>query len=136
MDGKKVKKRAHSLDPLTTPLHLFGWSVLRKLILRFVLPCSHPYYYPYGTHNIVLEQDPYGYFRVQFYHYYNVKNERIDIPIEQQYYDMCALDHFLFENHVLYYTFHGRIIRPPFFCFTPVKATVATTATTPYGVLT
>lgn len=117
MDGRKVKRKIHSLESLTTPLHLFGWPVLRKIILRFAPPSPHPYYFPYAIHNITLEQDLYGYFRIQFYHYYNVKNERIEIPLEQQYYDLCALDQFLFEHPVLYYAFYGRILRPPFLCF-------------------
>lgn len=133
MDGSKVKRKYHSLEPLQTPLYLYGSHVLRKLILRFAPPSYHRYYYPYGAHNVVIEQLPppplfdtsanalnvYPQFRIQFYHYYNVKNERVDIPLEQQYYDFCAVEQFLYQHPVLYHAFHGRILRPAFASFAP-----------------
>ena len=93
--------------------HLSCGVVVRKLVFYFA-PIHHPYYYPYGEHNIVLEQTNEGYVRVQFYHYYNVKNERVDIPLPQQYYDFCALEQLLYQHPILYYSFYTRLLRPFF----------------------
>jgi hypothetical protein len=123
MDGSKVKRSIHELDPLLAPLSLYGSHVLRKLILRFVSPPRHLYYYPYGNHNVVIEQShtlrPFS-FHIQFYHYYNVKNEKVEIPLEQKFYDYCAVEQFLFQYSVLYHAFHRRLLRPSFPSFSPL----------------
>ena len=113
--GHKVKKRLSSLDWLLNYIQTYG-SNLRKLIIRFSHPTYDPYYYPYQHHNIVLEQN-HGLYGVQFYHYYNVKNERVDIPVQQCYYDYCALEQLLFQHPILYYSFYVYLLRPPFLSY-------------------
>ena len=110
-NGKRVIKSISSLDWLF--YHISCGLSIRKLIFYFT-PIHHPYYYPYGKHNIVLEQTNELYFRVQFYHYYNVKNERVDIPPPQQYYDFCALEELLYQHPILYYSFYVKLLRPSF----------------------
>ena len=110
-NGKRVIKSISSLDWLF--YHISCGLSIRKLIFYFT-PIHHPYYYPYGKHNIVLEQTNELYFRVQFYHYYNVKNERVDIPPPQQYYDFCALEQLLYQHPILYYSFYVKLLRPSF----------------------
>ena len=114
MDGKRIKSNSTSIQSLETQLQHHGSPVLRMLILHFIHPTYHSYYYPYRNHNIVLEKQKDDTFRIQFHHYYNVNNERIDIPIQQQYYDYCALEHFLFQRPILYETLYGRLIVPSF----------------------
>lgn len=117
--AQRIKKKICFLEPLLSSITQYGVHTLRKLILRFSgasRPSYDPYYYPYHIHNIVIERvehDPY-YFRIQFYHYYTVTNQRIDIPYEQQYYDYCALEHFLYQHPILYHAFYLPLIRPTF----------------------
>lgn len=121
--GIKIKKSISSFCWLLHHLSFHSQYTIRKLIFHFAKPVYHSHYYPYGKHNIVLEQTQEQSFRVQFYHYFNVKNERVDIPIQQQYYDFCALEQLLFQHPILYYSFYSKLFLPTFPCYN-----------TPYGI--
>lgn len=125
VNGRRIRKKIHSLDPLLALMNPYGAYTLRKLILRFTRSSYDSYYYPYKNHNIVLERIPYDprHFRIQFYHYYTVLNERIDIPPLQQYYDYCALEHFLYQHPILYQAFYTLLIRPVFSPVVPIPYT-------------
>lgn len=112
----RIKKKIHMLDSLLAKVNQYGPYTLRKLILRFTRSSYDHYYYPYKNHNIVLERISYdpSRFRIQFYHYYTVLNDRIDIPLLQQYYDYCALEHFLYQHPILYQAFYAILVRPVF----------------------
>lgn len=112
--GYKVKKKMSSLDWLLHHIHTYGADTLRKLIIRFVHPTYDRYYYPYQNHNIVLEKFHERFYSVQFYHYYDIKNERVDIPVQQCYYDYCALEQLLFQHPILYYSLYMQLRRPSF----------------------
>jgi hypothetical protein len=113
MDGRKLKFRMDSIHWLETHLHLHGLQSVRSIIFSFANPRYHSYYYPYSIHNIVLEKIS-NFLVPHFYHYYNVKNERIDIPLQQQFYDFCAIEQFLFQHPILYYNIYANLMRPPF----------------------
>lgn len=119
INSPRIKKKIHALDPLLRHVARHGLYTLRKLILRFTRPSYDPYYFPYRVHNIVLERihspGPNPHFRIQWYHYHDVQNRRIDIPYEQQYYDYCALEHFLYQHPVLYEAFYLALQRPNFY---------------------
>jgi hypothetical protein len=118
MDGKKLRFNISSIHWLENHLHLHGIHSVKSIIFRFVNPRHLSVYYPYSIHNIVLERM--SYFLIpHFYHYYNVKNERIDIPLQQQYYDFCAIEQFLYQHPILYYHIYVNLMRPPFLSFTP-----------------
>ena len=112
--GRKIKKSISLLGWLVHHLSFYSPHTIRKIIFHFAKPVYHPYYYPYEKHNIVLEQTKEFAFRFQFYHYINVKNERVDIPIQQQYYDFCALEQLLFQHPILYYSFYNKLFLPFF----------------------
>jgi hypothetical protein len=131
MNGTRIRKKIHLLDPLLAQVKEYGPYTLRKLILRFTRSTYDSYYFPYQAHNIVLERthyDPY-YFRIQFYHYYTVLNECITIPPLQQYYDYCALEHFLYQHPVFYQAFYAILLRPMF----PTLFSSSSSAPQPHG---
>jgi hypothetical protein len=113
MNGSKVKNNINALHWLETHLHLYGLKSVKSIIFRFRNPSYLSHYYPYSIHNIVLEKIS-NFLVPHFYHYYNVKNERIDIPLQQQFYDFCAIEQFLYQHPILYYKIYTNLMRPPF----------------------
>jgi hypothetical protein len=115
-DGKKVKAPIDRLPWLQKEMVERGISVIRRIIFQFNHRTYHRYYYPYAIHNIVIERyntlSGRPLFSIQFYHYYNTKNERIDIPPQQQYYDYWALEQFLYPHTVLYHMIFPSLVRP------------------------
>lgn len=116
VNGTRIRKKIHLLDHLLIQVNRYGPYTLRKLILRFTRSTYDSYYYPYQIHNIVLDRIPYdpSHFRIQFYHYYTVDNQRVDIPLLQRYYDYCALENFLYQHPALYQAFYTSLVRPVF----------------------
>lgn len=118
--GRKIRYSIASIYWLESHLHLHGLQDIQRIIFRFFNPRYHSYYYPYSVHNIVLEKTS-NFIIPHFYHYYNVKNERIDIPPQQQFYDYCAIEQFLFQHPILYYTLYVNLMRPPFVSYQPLS---------------
>jgi len=111
---KKTKKPITELTWLEDHLRHEGIHSLRRLLFQFDRP-SLSYYFPYSAHNVVLEKIPPCYhFEYRFYHYYTVQNERVDIPSEQQYYDVCAIRYLFYQRPILFYYLFDFLNEPVF----------------------
>jgi hypothetical protein len=69
-------------------------------ISRIVFIFSHGIGYPYGNHSITMERQPYG-FRIQFYHFYNAFNQRIDFSMNEKIHDFNVMIELLYAEEPL-----------------------------------
>lgn len=111
VNGNKIKKNIEFIHILENFIMYSGIHNIKKIIFDFYIYPST--YFPYGAHNIVLENNRYNnHFNIIFYHYYNSYNQRIDIPIQQHHYDFNALLNYLNYNTILYCYLTTHITNP------------------------
>ena len=90
----------HTIQQITllaTYIKLYGIFAIHKIIFEFA-PSS---YYSHGYHNIVLYNTGNHSFMVQFYHYYNSRNQLHVLHEDCQKHDYHTLIHFLYHNPAL-----------------------------------
>ena len=110
---KNVHTYIKYLHILETHLRTYGLHFITKIIFYFV---KNPVY-PSGIHTITLEKkiiNGTSWFVVVFFHYYNARNQLVDMKIEQCIFDYTALLQYISPIKGLHD--HLKIIQPSFAC--------------------
>jgi hypothetical protein len=112
-DGKKLKKRIEHFYLVEEYIYLHGTYTIKKIIFDFIILNRKTTYFPYGIHNIVIENlFDNNKFKVNFYHYYNCLNERIEFSKEQYQKDYYIMMKLLESTYCIYYYLGQHIIYP------------------------
>ena len=113
-NGEKLKKEIYHFYLVEEYIYHHGTHTIKKIIFDFNILNQNREYFPYGIHNIIIENTFINnWFTIHFYHYYNCLNEKRNIPIEQQKTDYYIIQRFLSSTYCIFY-YLGRWIMNPF----------------------
>jgi len=113
-NGEKLKKTICHFYLVEEYIYHHGTHTIKKIIFDLYHSSQTIEYFPYGIHNIVIENTfNNNWFRINFYHYYNCSNQRIDISINQQKTDYYTIHRLLSSTYCIFY-YLGRWIINPF----------------------
>lgn len=112
-DGKKIKNTIEHFYLIEEYVYHHGTHTIKKIIFDLYHSYQTREYFPYGIHNIVIQNlFINNWFSVIFYHYYNCSNQRIDLSIEQQQKDYYTIMQLLSSTYCIYYYLGQWIINP------------------------
>ncbi len=103
-NGKKVKNSIEHFYWVEEYVYHHGTHTIKKIIFDLYHSSQTTEYFPYGIHNIVIENsfNINNGFNVIFYHYYNCSNQRINISINQQKTDFYIIMKLLSSTYCIY----------------------------------
>lgn len=90
----QLNKTYSHICSINHEIFYYGLHRIRKIVFYFK---TMPKEFPYGIHPIILEKEKER-FRVVLYHYYNAKNQRMEMYDEQQQIDYKALIAYLMKH--------------------------------------
>lgn len=119
-NGKKVKNSIEHFYWVEEYVYHQGTYTIKKIIFDLYHSSQTTEYFPYGIHNIVIENSFNNMFNVIFYHYYNCSNQRINISINQQKTDYYLIMKLLSSTYCIHY-YLGQWIKNPFIVEEEIK---------------
>ena len=104
--GQTINEPIENINELNEIIHIYGRSTIAKISFYFHNSIRR-------FHNIILRNtETNDRFIVEFYHYYNQQNQRIELTFEEQFNDFTVVMNCLIQNQYINLNLIPYIINP------------------------